>query len=85
MTMVMSEMDWPAHDRPLLDWYIRKLGLNPFLAIWQDQSALNDSCPPRSKYRAFRARLSDALGHTTPKPTTPNPLPCHSVNSVVKN
>ena len=61
MAVVMAEMDWPDQDQPLLDWYIRKLGLNPFLAVWQDQSALNESCPPRSKYRTFRARLSRAL------------------------
>ena len=57
----MAEMEWPERDLPLLVWYFDRLGVNFFLEVWQDQSALNDSRPPRSKYRAFRARLAKAM------------------------
>ncbi|MBR4353743.1 MAG: hypothetical protein IKP97_00395, partial [Kiritimatiellae bacterium] len=59
----MEELDWPDRDRSLLEWYFDRLGLNRFLTVWQDQSFENEKRPPRSKYRAFRARLSKALGH----------------------
>ena len=62
LSMAMEEMDWPEHDQSLLEWYLDRLGLNRFLLVWQDQSHANDSRPPKSKYRAFRARLSRALG-----------------------
>ncbi len=62
---VMAEMEWPERDRPLLVWYIEKLGINNFIAVWQDQTFANEHRPPRSKYRAFRARLSKAI---TPTP-----------------
>ena len=72
LDMAMEEMAWPQSDLKLLSWYFNRLGLNGFLRVWQEQSYENEKRPPRSKYHAFRARLSDALGHTTPKPTTPN-------------
>lgn len=72
LDMLSEEMEWPANARALLAWYLNRLGVNGFLRVWQEQSFENEKRPPRSKYRAFRARLSDALGHTTPKPTTPN-------------
>ena len=59
---VMEEMDWPKTDYNLLGWYYNRLGLNRFLTVWQDQTYENEKRPPKSKYRAFRARLSRALG-----------------------
>ena len=64
----MAEMDWPPADYNLLGWYYNRLGVNRFLAVWQDQSFENEKRPPRSKYRAFRARLSKALGQTITPP-----------------
>ena len=61
LDMLSEEMEWPSADRPLLAWYMNRLGLNRFLIIWQEQSLRNETQPPRSKYRAFRARLSKAL------------------------
>ena len=65
LDMVSAEFDWPPPHRALLAWYCNRLGVNRFLAVWQEQSYANESRPPRSKYRAFRARLSRAL-ITTP-------------------
>ena len=65
LDQAMTEMDWPMADFHLLSWYYNRLGVNRFLAVWQEQSYANESRPPRSKYRAFRARLSRAL-ITTP-------------------
>ena len=64
LDMISEEMDWPASDRPLLAWYMNRLGTNRVLTLWQDQSLRNETQPPLSKYRAFRARLSKALGQT---------------------
>ena len=64
LDQVMTEMDWPSADLHLLSWYYNRLGVNEFLTVWQDQTFENEKRPPRSKYRAFRARLSKALGQT---------------------
>ena len=61
LAMAMEEMDWPKSDYSLIVWYYNRLGLNHFLRVWQEQSYENERRPPRSKYRAFRARLSKAL------------------------
>ena len=61
LNQVMTEMDWPMADLHLLSWYYNRLGVNDFMRVWQEQSYANESRPPRSKYRAFRARLSRAL------------------------
>jgi hypothetical protein len=65
LDMISEEMVWPASDRPLLAWYLNRLGVNRVLTLWQEQSLRNETQPPRSKYRAFRARLSKAI---TPTP-----------------
>ena len=65
LDMISEEMDWPSSARPLLAWYLNRLGVNRVLTLWQEQSLRNETQPPRSKYRAFRARLSKAL---TPTP-----------------
>ncbi len=61
LDMLSREMDWPQNARALLAWYLNRLGLNGFLRAWQEQSYENEKRPPRSKYRAFRARLAKAL------------------------
>ena len=61
LDQAMTEMDWPMADLHLLSWYYNRLGVNDFMRVWQEQSYANGSRPPRSKYRAFRARLSRAL------------------------
>ena len=66
LDMLSREMDWPQNARALLAWYMNRLGLNGFLRVWQEQSYENEKRPPRSKYRAFRARLSQALKLQTP-------------------
>ena len=65
LDMISEEMDWPSSARPLLAWYLNRLGVNRVLTLWQEQSLRNETQPPRSKYRAFRARLSKAI---TPTP-----------------
>ena len=65
LDMISEEMDWPQSARPLLAWYMNRLGTNQILSVWQEQSQRNETQPPRSKYRAFRARLAKAFKATT--------------------
>ena len=66
LAMAMAEMEWPKSDYRLVVWYYNRLGLNGFLRVWQEQSYENEKRLPRSKYRAFRARLSRTLGDGGP-------------------
>ena len=61
LSMAMAEMEWPKSEYRLVVWYYNRLGLNGFLRAWQEQSYENEKRPPRSKYRAFRARLAKAM------------------------
>ena len=65
LDMISDEFSWPASDRALLAWYMNRLGLNRLILLWQEQSLENEHHRPKSPYRAFRARLSRSLGHSS--------------------